>query len=429
MNKIQVFMFSLMVALILGAYTVAAAPPVVNDKNDMGIAMAALSNPQWPKIFIVVYKPDLPVDATTDAIKEKYGLGEAYRYYSAIQGAALLVPDGKTLSELVRDDRISSITPDREVKLIPEPEAQPMAKSSRPRPTPTPTPTPVQTNPIGLVRIGGLSNGNEGLDIRVAVIDTGIDLDHPDLIDNIDPTLRMDCVGDSTTHRNPADDANGHGSHVAGTIAAVDNSFGSLGVGSKIKLVPVRVLNSAGSGTWSSVICGIDYVTFHNTEIPVASMSLGGSGTDTDSSLRQAITRSVGAGVTYTVAAGNNGQNANNFVPAAYDDVITVSAYDNSGDIDNGFASWSNYGSDVDIAAPGVNIFSTYNNGGYAILSGTSMATPHVAAAAALYIKNNPGASPAQVRQELILNGENGYNGQGGNHPEPLLNIRNLPFQ
>jgi len=231
------------------------------------------------------------------------------------------------------------------------------------------------------------------------------------------PVLKKDCVGDRISKRNSADDGNGHGSHVAGTIAALDNTIGSLGVGSQIKLVPVRVLNSQGSGTWSSVICGIDYVTAHSDVINISSMSLGGSGSDTNAidPMHDAIKRSVNSGVTYTVAAGNNGIDAAKFVPAAYDEVITVSAYDASnGDI--GFPSWSNYGTDVDIAAPGVKIYSTYKDNGYAVLSGTSMATPHVAAAAALYLRNNPVASPAEVRSALISAGENGYTGQNSQY-------------
>ncbi len=413
-----------MLFLVMGTSATVASPPTVNDKDDLGIAMAALASPVWPKVYIVTYKPSLPVDATTDALKETYGLGETYRYYTALQGAALLVPDGKTVRALARDARVEQVVPDREVKLIPDREFKIAAKPGNP------VQIDSQTVPTGLIRIGGLLNTNEGSGVTVAVLDTGIDLDHPDLAANIHPTLKKDCVRDSISRRNPANDGNGHGSHVAGTIAAVDNTFGSLGVGSQIKLVSVRVLNSQGSGTWTSVICGIDWVTSKSADIQVASMSLGGSGSDTDSALRSAIQASVNAGVTYTVAAGNSGADAANFVPAAYDAVITVSAYDASnGDI--GFPSWSNYGKDVDIAAPGVSIFSTYKDGGYATLNGTSMATPHVAAAAALYLKNNPGALPAAVKTAIISVGENGYNGQdvpGGRHPEPLLNISNTPF-
>jgi subtilisin family serine protease len=165
-------------------------------------------------------------------------------------------------------------------------------------------------------------------------------------------------------------------------------------------------------------------VTANSNVIDIGSMSLGGSGSDTDPDdpMHNAIKASVNRGVTYTVAAGNNGIDAANFVPAAYDEVITVSAYDaSSGEI--GFPWWSNYGTDVDIAAPGVSIYSTYKNGGYAVLSGTSMAAPHAAAAAALYLRNNPDALPAEVRTALINAGENGYTGQGGLHPERLLNV------
>lgn len=419
----KLLVFALL-AIIIGAYASSATSNhlKVDDKDDLGVDVAALKNLVGPKVYIVEYKSGLSVDETTDMLIADYGLGETHRYYSAIKGAALLVPDGKTLSDLKKDERVSRVIPDREVRLIPIREAKSNGK-------PGSTTPPPQTTPTGLLRIGGLENPNEGDGVNVAVLDTGIDLDHPDLAANINLSLKYDCVGDGISATNPGDDGNGHGSHVAGTIAAMNNTIGSLGVGNQIKVVSVRVLNRQGSGTWAGVICGIDYVTAHNDTIKVASMSLGGSGSDTDSSLRRAINSSVGAGVTYTVAAGNEGDNAANHVPAAYDAVITVSAFSN-GDgtkaTDNGFPSWSNYGSDVDIAAPGVYIYSTYKNGGYATLSGTSMATPHVAAAAALYIRNHSGATPLDVQKALIAAGEDRYNGQGGLHPEPLLDIRNI---
>ena len=286
---------------------------------------------------------------------------------------------------------------------------------------------------------------NEGEGIGVAVIDTGVDLDHPDLSGNI--IANKSCIRGKST----GDDDNGHGSHVAGTIGAVDNSIGVLGVASKAKLIAVKVLNSRGSGSWSSVICGIDWVTANASayNIKVANMSLGGGGSSDNNcgntnsdALHYAICKSRDAGVTYVVAAGNSGANASNSVPAAYDDaVITISALaDSDGQTggtgpatssgaDDTFAAFSNYGNVVDLGGPGVSIYSTYKNKGYATLSGTSMATPHVAAAAALYLKTNPSADWSTVLAGLKAAGEplgSGHTDPSGRHPEPVIKANSL---
>jgi subtilisin family serine protease len=221
---------------------------------------------------------------------------------------------------------------------------------------------------------------------------------------------------------------------VAGTSAAVNNTEGVVGIAPEAKLWAVRVLDNRGSGSWSSVICGIDFVTSkapaNGGPITVANMSLGGTGSDdgncgltNNDALHQAICRSVAAGVTYVVAAGNETDNAAKHVPAAYDEVITVSALSDSdgksggtggapscrtSEKDDYFASFSNFGADVDIAAPGVCVLSTWKGGGYNTISGTSMASPHVAGVAALYIATHPGATPAQVRDALIAAQEPG---------------------
>jgi subtilisin family serine protease len=238
---------------------------------------------------------------------------------------------------------------------------------------------------------------------------------------------------------------------VAGIIAALDNSVGVVGVAPQAKLIPVKVLDRTGSGTWSSVICGIDWVTANASSmgIKAANMSLGGSGTSDNNcgnknsdAFHKAICRSRDAGVTYVVAAGNNSANANTFVPAAYDDaVITVSALADSDGKPGGsgsktsygpddtFATFSNYGGVVDLGAPGVSIYSTYKNGGYATMSGTSMASPHVAGVAALYISGNPGSTWQQVRDGLKSLAEalnSGHTDPSGLHPEPVVKANSL---
>ncbi len=276
--------------------------------------------------------------------------------------------------------------------------------------------TQVQSLPTGIDRVDGelssavAGDGTGTVNVDVAIIDTGIDVDHPDL--NV--VGGRNCVRGPNTYN----DGHGHGTHVAGTVAAKDDGAGVVGVAPGARLWAVRVLDNRGSGTTSSVICGIDYVTANATEIEVANMSLGGSGGDSvcggSDSYHNAICNSVGAGVTYAVAAGNSSADANSYRPATYEEVITVSALaDFNGepggggaatcrsDVDDTFADFSNYGSDVDLIAPGVCILSTWNDGGYNTISGTSMASPHVAGAAALYKANNPGATPAQVKTAL----------------------------
>jgi subtilisin len=277
------------------------------------------------------------------------------------------------------------------------------------------------------------------VDADVAVIDSGVDLDHPDL--NVYQQGAVNCSLGGIS----ADDHNGHGTHVAGTVGALDNDSGVVGMAPGARIWPVKVLNAAGIGSTSNVICGIDYVTAHADEIEVANMSLGGDGRDDGSCGRtngdaehQAICRSVAAGVTYAVAAGNGSADASTTTPAAYDEVITVSALsDFNGepgggaaptcrdDVDDTFADYSNYGSDVDLIAPGNCITSNWKNGGYDTISGTSMASPHVAGAAALYAANHPGASPAQVQSALESAGSSGWNAvdDPDDTKEPLVDV------
>ncbi|MGH3309855.1 MAG: S8 family peptidase [Streptomyces sp.] len=304
--------------------------------------------------------------------------------------------------------------------------------------------TDAQSTPTGINRADAelsptakINGADERVDVDVAVIDTGVDLDHPDL------NVYMAGAKNCSTGKS-ADDGNGHGTHVSGTIGALDNTSGVVGMAPGARVWPVRVLNNAGSGTFSDVICGIDYVTAHANEIEVANMSLGGAGTDSvcgsnTDAMHEAICNSVSAGITYAVAAGNETDDAANHTPAAYDEVITVSALaDFNGqpgggapatcrsDIDDTIANFSNFGADVDIMAPGVCIESTWKGGGYNTISGTSMATPHVAGGAALYKATNPSASPSIVKAALQTAGTTNYSWPAGDPDgiqEKLLNV------
>lgn len=368
----------------------------------------AASSDLVPNRYIVVFKDEVAdPEAESDDLKRFHHLVKGAVFRHALKGFAATIPPGK-LKEIQSDPRVEFIAQDRIFH------------------------TMVQTPSTGFDRVNAevsTSAGRTGLRIDngqpvdVAVIDTGIDLTHPDLAPNI---------GGSVNFVNPAKDGNddnGHGSHVAGIIAAVNNGNGVVGVAPNARLWAVKVLNASGVGLTSTIIAGIDWVTASRTTlgrepIEVANMSLGGIGFDDgfcgrllNDPLHRAICRSVAAGVTYVVAAGNSSANANSFSPAAYREVIAVSALADSDGrpgglgpstpfgADDTLARFSNFGSAVDLIAPGVNILSTYSGGGYAVLSGTSMAAPHVTGAAALYIAAHPTATPAEVQAGLIASG------------------------
>lgn len=269
-----------------------------------------------------------------------------------------------------------------------------------------------QTTPTGINRadvevalnIDGLNNDLTTM-VRVAVLDTGLDADHPDL--NVVGGIRYYVKGLGAVQSDSKfDDDHGHGTHVGGTIGAIDNNIGVVGVAPGVELYAVKVLDRRGSGATSAIIAGIDYVVGLNmdadaaNDIHVANMSLGGN---YNQALNDAVEAAVAEGIVFVVAAGNESTNASLKSPASAATAITVSALaDSDGQpggaggassygADDTFASFSNYGGSIDIMAPGVDILSTYRGGGYATSSGTSMASPHVAGAAALYIANHDG--------------------------------------
>lgn len=238
---------------------------------------------------------------------------------------------------------------------------------------------PAETLPWGIDRVDAelvWPTGNTANPIRVGVIDTGISLSHPDLQANI-------AGGVNTINpRKSANDDNGHGSHVAGTIAGLDNTIGVIGVAPQANLYAIKVLGANGSGYLSDVIEGIDWGIANGMQ--VLNMSLGTS--SNSQLLHDAVIRAYNAGIVVVAAAGNSGGSVE--YPGAYPEVIGVSATDASDQI----ASFSSRGPEVDLAAPGVSVFSTYKGSGYATLSGTSMATPHVAGVAALVLNTPVGA-------------------------------------
>jgi len=239
-----------------------------------------------------------------------------------------------------------------------------------------PTPTqPSEVLPWGVDRIDadlvwGTTTGDP---IKVAIVDTGIDVKHPDLIDNLKGGVS--AVGYTSSYN----DDNGHGTHVAGIAAAIDNEIGVIGVGPKIDLYAVKVLNRRGSGYLSDVIEGLDWAVANGMQ--VVNMSLG-TGSNIQS-FHDAVIAAKNAGVVVIAAAGNSGGSV--IYPAAYSEAIAVSATDQN----NVIASWSSRGLEINLAAPGVSIYSTYKGTGYATFSGTSMAAPHVAGSAALVL-NTP---------------------------------------
>lgn len=374
--------------------------------------------------YLVIYKPDVDPDSATSDLAATQGLSVTYIYRHAIQGAAMLVPPGR-LAALQNDPRVAYVEAD-----------QVFHAHAQTLPTGTDR---INADLDPVARINGV---DERVDVDIAILDSGIDLTHPDLnvfryTNCTVGTVNKRCVDNDSG----ANDGFGHGTHVAGIAAAIDNTTGVVGVAPGARLWAVKVLDNTGNGTTSSIVAGIDYVTGHASEIEVANMSLGCVCTST--AINSAISNSVAAGVVYAVSAGNDMLDVSNVTPANNPDVVTVSALaDFDGkrgglanqtvaytscteNRDDSFACFSNFGAGVTIMAPGVNILSTWMGGGTAVLSGTSMASPYVAGAAALYRVKHPGSTPAQVKAGLISEGDsapcaNSSNGHCSDDPDGI---------
>ncbi len=272
-------------------------------------------------------------------------------YSAALQGFAVNLSDVE-VSALEKDPDVKGIWPDMMYIMARKP--------------PVPVDPLKQVVPYGITRVGGSASVDPD-GPKAWIIDTGIDLDHPDL--NVDASSGKTFVARTTT----PDDDNGHGTHCAGIVAAIDNSIGVVGVAAGAKVVPVKVLDKRGSGAYSVIISGVDYVAGNANSGDVANMSLGGPPYDL---LDQAVYSLSTKGVFVTLAAGNESDNANNHSPARVNgnNIFTISACGEN-DI---WAYFSNFGNPpIDYCAPGMSIYSTFKGGGYATMSGTSMAAPH----------------------------------------------------
>lgn len=296
---------------------------------------------------------------------------DVQQYYGvALRGfAAHLTPE--QVQALRADSRVAYVEQDQ------------MMSVGTPRVESTAT-AEAQTTPYGITRVGTAN----GVGRTAWVIDTGIDLDHPDL--TVDAGRSRSFVSGVSS----PDDGNGHGTHVAGTIAARNNSDGVIGVAAGATVVAVRVLGSNGSGSNSGVIAGVDYVGANASAGQVANMSLGGGAS---SALDNAVRNAAARGILFALAAGNEGRSATTSSPGRTNgaNIYTISAMNSS----DSWASFSNYGNPpVDYCMPGVSVRSTYRGGGYATLSGTSMASPHMAGV--LLIRGTSFSTSGRVRND-----------------------------
>ncbi len=261
------------------------------------------------------------------------------------------------ISALKNDPRVKYIEQDKVITLGPTINVGPPGSGSNP-----------EEIPWGVIRVGGPIDGTGK---TAWIIDTGIDLDHPDL--NVDVSRSVTFITRGPDSKS-ADDLNGHGTHVAGTVAAIDNDIDVVGVAAGATVVAVKVLDRRGSGSYSGVIDGVDYVAANASPGDAANMSLGGPPSQ---ALDDAVKNAASKGIYFAIAAGNDSDDANNYSPARVNGstIFTVSAID----VNDVFASFSNWANPpIDYAAPGVSILSLWKDGGTNTISGTSMATPHV---------------------------------------------------
>ena len=328
-----------------------------------------------PDRYIVVLEDDAPDPGeVARQHANEHGLQTGFVYRHAIKGYSATIPNERALQRVRNETGVKYVEQDGEVNAV------------------------AQTLPWGINKIDADTSSTKAGDgagsvsnVNAYIIDSGVGT-HRDL----------NKVGHVNFAGGKNDDCNGHGTHVAGTVAAKDDTNDVVGVAPGAPLTGVKVLGCSGSGTWSGVIKGIDWVTANAKKPAVANMSLGGGASQ---AVDDAVKRSAASGIFYALAAGNDGANACNSSPAragTSNGVMTVAATNNN----DAETSWSNYGSCVDIWAPGASILSTRKGGGTTTMSGTSMASPHGAGGGALYLSTNTSASAAAVETALKSNAQ-----------------------
>ncbi|HEY4752269.1 MAG TPA: S8 family serine peptidase [Candidatus Limnocylindrales bacterium] len=420
-------------SLVLEAGTALAAasgPALVPGALD-GTAKVRAGSLDASDRWIVVLRDGSSLDAASTRARA-LGIHEDRQFNNrALRGYSARLT-GAELSLLRADPRVETVVPDDIVS------------------------TTGQTVPTGVSRVYGryepiapIDGKDTRVDADVAIVDTGIDPHHVDL--NV-----VGGINCSTSDTTAWYDSNGHGTHVAGTVGALDNGIGVVGVAPGVRLWAVRILNSEGNGLLSWYVCGLDWIAAQKDPadptrplFDAVNMSVQKPGHDDHNCgytngdvMHRAVCRVVNAGITVVAAAGNNRMNVASWIPAAYSEVITVSALaDTDGrpgglgghacyswggwDKDDTFADFSNYGGGVDLIAPGKCILSTLPGNRYGVLSGTSMAAPLVTGAAALWKSSRPLATPAEVKAALIAMGN--YNWNVATDPdkvhEPLLDV------
>ena len=386
--------------------------------------------------YIVVLEDSVqePAGIAWSQVKARGGeLGFIYRH--AIKGYSAELP-AAAIGGLQRDPHVKYVVADRRVSLAEEEEEVELETENHEG-----VEALEAIVPTGISRTFAASNkaldmdgqDDTGADVDVAVLDTGI-VSHADLR----VFARLDCTQGGPSCLSNSGAGESHGTHVAGTIGALDNGFGVVGMAPGARLWSIKVLQN-GKGQWSWVIAGADWLAAHSSEIEVANMSVGGSGTFL--ALNEALQSATEGGVVVVAAAGNNGGLTTFFSPANFKPILTVSAladYDGlpggkspytcaDRGLDDHSAIFSNHGSGIDITAPGVCILSTDISGSYSEKSGTSMAAPHVAGAAAiLAAKNNPDSTSdvQAVQSTLIATGNLGWTDTSGDGvKERLLDV------
>jgi subtilisin len=382
------------------------APPAADETPATG-GDDSHGRPDVAGRYIVLLDEGTDTSATVERLGRQKGIKAERTFGKTIRGFSARL-DSKQRKTLEADPSVFAVVPDEVIQVA------------------------SQTTPTGVSRIFTKSNTiakingvDERVDADVAIVDTGIQSNHPDL--NV--VGGYNC---STSNRATWRDVQGHGTHVAGTVGAKDNTIGVVGVAPGARLWAVKILNDDGYGLLSWYVCGLDWILAQRDPsdpsrplIEAANMSVAKSGDDDPDCglsekdiLHLAICRVVKGGITVVAAAGNDRMSAAHWVPAAYNEVITVSALaDTDGkpgalggprcfswgsyDSDDTYANFSNYGSDIDVIAPGKCIWSTKPGSTYGYSSGTSMATPAVTGAAALYKASRPKATPAEVKEAL----------------------------